>query len=126
MLNIPINVRRVAIVIGIIMLVFIVLDFNRRLEELNLLNKQNEFVQTQATQAIQTQSALQTQVAYAGSTNAVEEWARTDGHYVQEGDLPMVPIGQPGTTPLEMSAPTPAATPQANWQAWWDLFFGEH
>ena len=126
MLNIPINVRRVAIVIGIIMLVFIVLDFNRRLEELNLLNKQNEFVQTQATQAIQTQSALQTQVAYAGSTNAVEEWARTDGHYVQEGDLPMVPFGQPGTTPLEMSAPTPAATPQANWQAWWDLFFGEH
>jgi len=126
MLNLPLNVRRVAIIIGIIMLVFIVLDFNRRLEELNLLNKQNEAVQTQATQAIQTQSALQTQVAFAGSTNAVEQWARTEGHYVQDGDLPMVPIAQPGTTPLEMNAPTPAATPQANWQVWWDLFFGEH
>ena len=126
MLNFPLNVRRVAIIIGIIMLVFIVLDFNRRLEELNLLNKQNEAVQTQATQAIQTQSALQTQVAFAGSTNAVEQWARTEGHYVQDGDLPMVPIAQPGTTPLEMNAPTPAATSQANWQVWWDLFFGEH
>jgi hypothetical protein len=126
MLNLPLKVRRVAIIIGIIMLVFIVLDFNRRLDELNLLNKQNEAVQTQATQAIQTQSALQTQVAFAGSTNAVEQWARTEGHYIQDGDLPMVPIAQPGTTPLELSAPTPAPTPQANWQVWWNLFFGEH
>jgi len=126
MMNTPINVRRVAGLIGMIVLVFVVLEFNRRLEELNLLNKQNEFVQTQATQAIQTQSALQTQVAYAGSTNAVEEWARTDGHYIQDGDLPVVPIGQPGVAPLEMSAPVPAPTPLANWQVWWDLFFGEH
>jgi len=126
MLNIPINVRRVAIIIGMIMLVFIVLEFNRRLEELTLLNKQNELVQAQATQAIQTQIALQTQVAYAASTNAVEEWARTDGHYIQDGDLPIVPIGQPGMAPIEMSAPAPAPTPMANWQVWWDLFFGEH
>ena len=124
--NIPINVRRVAVIIGIIMLVFIVLEFNRRLEELTLLNKQNELVQAQATQAIQTQITLQTSVAYAGSTNAVEEWARTDGHYIQNGDLPMVPIGQPGSAPIEMNTPVPAPTPMANWQVWWDLFFGEH
>jgi len=126
MFNLPINVRRVAVIIGMIMLVFIVLEFNRRLEELTLLNKQNELVQAQATQSIQTQGALQTKVAYAGSTNAVEEWARTDGHYIQEGDLPVVPVGQPGTAPLEMSAPVPTPTPMARWQVWWDLFFGEH
>lgn len=126
MLNLPINVRRVAVIIGMIMLVFIVLEFNRRLEELTLLNKQNELVHAQATQAIQTQTTLQTSVAYAGSTNAVEEWARTDGHYIQDGDLPVVPIGQPGAAPIEMSTPAPAPTPMANWQVWWDLFFGEH
>jgi hypothetical protein len=126
MFSIPINMRRVAVILGIIMLVFIVLEVNRRLEELNLLNKQNQFVQTQATQAVQTQSALQTRVAYAGSTNAVEEWARTYGHYIQDGDLPMVPIGQPGETPLEMSVPAPTPVTMANWQVWWDLFFGEH
>ena len=126
MFNLPINVRRVAVIIGMIMLVFIVLEFNRRLEELTLLNKQNELVHAQATQSIQTQAVLQTQVAYAGSTNAVEEWARTDGHYIQEGDLPVVPIGQPGTAPLEMSAPVPTPTPMQKWQVWWDLFFGEH
>lgn len=124
-MNIPINIRRVLVLIGILALVFIVLEFNRRLEELNMLNRQNQVIQTQATQAIQTQFALQTQVAYAGSTAAVEEWARTDGHYIKDGDLPVVPVGQPGTAPLEVSTPTPIPTQPANWEVWWKLFFGE-
>jgi hypothetical protein len=125
MVNIPINIRRVLVLIGILILVFIVLEFNRRLEELNMLNRQNQTIQTQATQAIQTQFALQTQVAYAGSTAAVEEWARTDGHYIKDGDLPVVPVGQPGAAPIEASTPTPVPTQPAKWQVWWDLFFGE-
>ena len=125
MLNLPINVRRVLVLIGILVLVFLVLEFNRRLEELNMLNRQNQAIQTQATQAIQTQFALQTQVAYAGSDAAVEEWARTDGHYIQDGDLPVVPVGQPGAPPVEVSTPTPVPTPLPNWEIWWNLFFGE-
>ena len=125
MYNLPISVRRVAAMIGILMLVFIVLEFNRRLEELKLLNEQSSFIQAQATQAIQTQSALQTQVAYANSNAAVEEWARTDGHYIQDGDLPVVPIGQPGEVPVEASTPIPVPTPRQNWEIWWDLFFGK-
>lgn len=125
MLNLPINVRRVLVLIGILALVFIVLEFNRRLEELNMLNRQNQIIQTQATQAIQTQLALQTRVAYAGSDAAVEEWARTDGHYIQDGDLPVVPVGQPGAPPVEASTPTPVPTQPPNWEIWWNLFFGE-
>ena len=125
MFNLPFNARRVAVTIGIIALVFIVLEFNRRLEELNLLNKQNDLVRAQATQAIQTQSALQTQAAYANSTSAVEEWARTDGHYIQDGDLPVVPVGQPGAAPVESRTPAPTPTQMANWQVWWNLFFGD-
>ena len=121
--NLPINVRRVAVMIGILALVFIVLEFNRRLEEMNLLSKQNELVRVQATQVAQTQAALQTQVAYARSASAVEEWARTDGHYIQDGDLPVVPIGQPGAAPIELNTPTSIPTQMANWQVWWSLFF---
>ncbi len=124
MFNLPISVRRVVVMIGIFALVFIVLEFNRRLEELNMLNKQHEVVMTQATQAVQTQLALQTQVAYAGSTAAVEEWARTDGHYIKDGDLPVVPIGQPGSAPIQANTPTPAPTQTPNWEVWWNLFFG--
>ena len=125
MFNLPVNVRRVVVMIGIFALIFIVLEFNRRLEELNMLNKQHEVVMTQATQAVQTQLALQTQVAYAGSTAAVEEWARTDGHYIQDGDLPVVPIGQPGAAPIEANTPTPIPTQPEKWEVWWNLFFGE-
>lgn len=125
MMNLPINIRRVAVMIGILALVFLVLEFNRRLEELNMLNRQNELVQAQATQAVETQLALQTQVAYAGSSAAVEEWARTDGHYIQDGDLPVVPLGQPGSPPIVANTPTPVPTQPANWEVWWDLFFGE-
>ena len=123
-MNLPINVRRVAALIGILMLVFIVLEFNRRLEELNMLNAQSRLVQTHATQAVQTQLALQTQVAYANSDAAVEEWARTDGHYIQDGDLPVVPLGEPGAAPIDASTPTPVPTQPSNWEVWWDLFFG--
>lgn len=125
MSNIPINVRRLAVMIGILVLVFIVLEFNRRLAELNTLNRQKEVMRVQATQAVQTQIALQTQAAYAGSTNAVEEWARIDGHYIQDGDLPVVPLGQPGAPPIEASTPAPIPTQMANWEVWWNLFFGE-
>jgi len=125
MLSLPINVRRVAVIIGIFVLVFIVLEFNRRLEELTMLNRQNDLVRTQATQAVQTHNALQTAVAYANSTAAVDEWARTDGHNIKDGDLPVVPVGEPGSPPITEDTPAPVPTPLENWEVWWQLFFGE-
>lgn len=121
----PINPRRVAVFVGILILVLMVIDFNARLEELNLLKKHAEDLSTQATQAVQTQVALQTQVAYAGSNQAVEDWARGEGHYVQPGDQPVVPVGQPGSNPIQATTPTPVPTPMPNWQVWWNLFFGQ-
>ncbi len=123
--TVPINVRRLLVIIGIIVLVFVVLEFNRRLEELSLLNEKNAAVRTEATQIMQTQIALQTAVAFANSTAAVEEWARTDGHYIKDGDLPVVPVGAPGDVPIELSTPIPTPTPMQNWEIWRELFFGE-
>jgi hypothetical protein len=121
----PINPRRVAIFAGILLLILMVMDFNARLEDLNRLKKQASIVSLQATQAIQTQVALQTEVAYAGSDQAVQDWARSEGHYIKPGDQPLVPIGQPGTNPIQSLEPTPTPTPMSNWQVWWNLFFGD-
>ncbi len=121
--NIPINFRRVAIFLGIFILILVVIEFNSRLEELNRLNDQRNEVRTAATQAIQTQMVLQTHVAYAGSTAAVDEWARTEGHYVLEGDQPVIPIVQPGSEPVIIDTPIPLPTPMQNWEVWWSLFF---
>ena len=121
--NIPINFRRVAVFLGAFILILLVIEFNTRLEELNRLNDQREEVRAIATEAMQTQAALQTQVAFAGSTAAVEEWARTEGHYVQEGDQAVIPVGQPGSEPVIVATPLPIPTPMQNWEVWWKLFF---
>lgn len=123
--NISINLRRIVTFAGIFILILLVIEFNTRLEELNRLNDQRDEVRADATQAMQTQIALQTQVAYAGSTAAVDEWARTEGHYIQEGDQPVIPIGQPGSDPVIATTLPPVPTPMQNWEEWWNLFFGE-
>lgn len=125
MQNIPINFRRFAIFLGVFILILLVIEFNSRLDELNQLNGQREEVRAAATEARQTELALQTQVAYAASTEAVEKWARTEGHYVQEGDQPVIPVGQPGSEPVVIDTPTPTPLPMQNWQEWWNLFFGQ-
>lgn len=121
----PVNLRRAATFAGIFLMILFVIEFNTRLEELNRLNDQRDEVSAIATQAIQTQSALQTQVAYAASTEAVEEWARTNGRYAQEGDQPVIPLEVPGSAPVIVNTPVPPPTPMQNWEIWWTLFFDE-
>ena len=125
MFQFPISFRRVAIFVGIFVLILFVIEFNSRLEELNRLSEQRDNLRALATQAIQTQIALQTQVAYAGSGEAVEEWARTEGHYMQEGDQPVIPVGVPNSEPVIINTPEPIPTPMQNWEIWWTLFFDE-
>lgn len=125
MFKFPINVRRVAAFAGVFVLILFIIEFNSRLEELNHLNEQRDEVRALATQAMQTQVSLQTQVAYAASTEAVEEWARTQGHYMQEGDQPVIPVGVPGSEPAIASTPIPTPTTMQNWEIWWTLFFDD-
>lgn len=122
--NIPINYRRFAIFLGIFILILMVIEFNSRAQELNQLNDQRDEVRISATEARLTEEALITQVAYAESTEAVEKWARTEGHYILDGEQPVIPIGQPGSEPAVAATPTSVPTPVPNWQEWWNLFFG--
>jgi hypothetical protein len=69
---------------------------------------------------------MQTAVAYATSDKAVEDWARSEGHYQKPGDQPVVPLAQPGSEPVISTTPTPIPTPKPNWLVWQELFFGEH
>lgn len=125
MANFPIQWRRVGVLIGVGILVLVILDLNARLEGLNELNEEVFAVRAQATQAMQTQMAIQTQVAYANSDQAVEDYARAEGHMVQEGDIPVVPVGNTNITPTPQVTPAPSPTPMSNWEIWWMLFFGE-
>jgi len=119
-----INPRRIFVFVGILVLILMVMDFNARLEELDRLKKQSKIMSARVTQEMQTQVALQTQVAYAASNQALQDWAYSEGHYVQPGDQPVAPLGQPGVPSIVSVEPTPVPTPMPNWQVWLNLFFG--
>jgi hypothetical protein len=67
----PINIRRVAVFIGMLVLILMVMDFNARLETLNLLRRQEAIVSTQLylgckQLALQTRSLCQSDQGHNG------------------------------------------------------------
>lgn len=116
--------KQLAAAAGLILLVILVMDFNRRLDTLDRRAEQLATVRAEGTRVMQTQAALMTQLAYAGSDAAVEEWAYKEGRWVKPGEtlIQILPGGAaaPTATPL----PVEAADGPPNWQVWWELFFG--
>lgn len=116
--------RNVLFVAGMFLLVVLLMDFSRRMDELDRLSGQLESVRAEATAVMQTQESLMTQVAHSSSEDAVEEWAYVNGKWTRPGENLVVVV------PAEGPAPTPAPTvsvgeeSQPNWRIWWELFFG--
>ncbi len=110
--------------LGLIVLIAMVVDFNRRMSDLDRLNSQLDTVRAQGTAVMQTQVSLVTQVAYAASTQAGEDWAYQDGRWVRDDEKPIgiVPAGNATPTPVPAASQAQAQLP--NWRVWWELFFG--
>ena len=110
------------LVIGLIVLTLLIMDFNNRMAELSRLSDKREDVAVDATSLVQTQLQLETQIAYATSGAAVEEWAYEEGHMVREGENLVIPLEYPGYTPKVTIIPTATPVPKSNWQIWVSLF----
>jgi hypothetical protein len=111
------------IVVGLlIVLVLLIRDFNGRMTELRRLQTDADLVSTQYSQLASTQSALETQVAFAESDEAVKQYLYEQGKYSQPGDVVVVPMpaegGGPTPTPV-LPTPLPIVT---KWQLWLSLF----
>jgi len=119
-----INWKQLAVFGGFIVLFFLLMDFNSRINELNRLNTQLSGMKTDVAASKATQSGLQEQIAYATSDAAVNEYARNNG-MVREGEKLVVPI--PNDTPMPQQAvePTPTTIKVTNQEIWWALFFGD-
>ena len=116
--------RNLLVIFGLFLAVVLLIDFNRRMEELDLLSAQLDFVGAEATMGIRTQTALAGQLAYATSEGAVEEWAY-ENKMVRPGEHPVVVVPDAIFTPT----PGPTLVPQVeqlpNWRIWLELFFGD-
>jgi hypothetical protein len=120
-----INPQRIAIFLGIAILLFLILDFNTRIEGLSRLQNELATVQARGTDVVITQYALETQVAYATSDAAAQEYARNQAHMAQPGDNVIVPVAIPGSTPLPPSTPAPAFANLTKWEVWIEYLFGK-
>jgi cell division protein FtsB len=116
--------KRVIVVILVIILVFLLIDFNQRMVLLSKLRKQEKQLEFEYSQLEATRIALETQIAFANSDEAVEKWAREEGGMIQEGDIPIVLL--PPAEPIVPQTTREAVTVDEvdNWEIWRELFFG--
>lgn len=112
-------------IVMIAILFFMVLGLNSRIAEYFRLTGQREEMLQRIENLEATQATLKTEIAYANSDKAVEEWARTFERMVQPGDQVIIPLPPKDFTPDINYLATPAPPVGQNWQIWWELLFGE-
>lgn len=116
--------KRWIFIILIIILLLMVIGLNSSVSEYFRLTGQRNQMEARIQNLEATQYALETQIAYAASDKAVEEWARTYQRYAQEGDQVIIPVSPQEATPVPHYLATPAPNDEENWKIWWELFFG--
>ncbi|MEN6556329.1 MAG: septum formation initiator family protein [Anaerolineaceae bacterium] len=118
--------KRVFLIAAVVLLVFLMMDFNNRMVRSLQLEKQEQQLNARIAALEQTKQRLEADIAYANSDRAVEEWAREEAKLIKEGDVPIIIRAQ---SSADAAAPTPA--PQAEnpelsrLEIWKQLFWGE-
>jgi cell division protein FtsB len=108
---------------AIALLVLLMMNMNSRLSEYFRLSGERDKLQTQVVELRATKMLLETQVAYATSDQAVEDWARREAHMARPGDKVIIPLTPVGVTPVPPEEVMPTPRVVQNWEIWWALFF---
>ena len=124
MKNFRISWKQIGAVVAFVVMFFLLMDLNNRINELNRLNNQLSGMQTEVAVLKATESALREQIVYATSEAAVNEYARNSG-LVREGEKLIVPLGEGTVVPTQSIASTPTPVMFSNAEIWWALFFGD-
>jgi hypothetical protein len=100
-------------------------DFNQRMSLLTRLRSQEKQLTERYAQLESTRMALETELLYIQSDEAIERWAREDAMMIQEGDIPIVLL--PPAEPIPTQAPSQPVIIEEikKWQIWQELFFGD-
>jgi hypothetical protein len=117
--------KKIGFVVAAIVLFFLVMDLNNRLNELSRLTTQHNDAETVMANLQQTLGVLNTQIAYATSEGAVEDWAYEEGHMVRQGENLVIPLEPAGVTQAPLVVSTPEPVQVSNWAIWKALFSGQ-
>jgi hypothetical protein len=110
------------VITSVVLLVYLVIEFNGRMQDLRSLTSQHEVVAQELTNKEGKKIALETQIAYSSSEEAVYRWAYEDGHMVRSGDFPIAPIAPAVKTPVPTAKPPIPRRTYENWEIWMWLF----
>jgi cell division protein FtsB len=117
--------KRIIGLSAILLLVLLMMNLNSRLSEYFRLSSERDKMGTEVAYYHATKIALETQVAYATSDQAVEDWARNEARMALPGDKVIIPLTPEGQTIQPQVVATPTPTVVENWEVWWALFFGQ-
>lgn len=123
------------VIILITIALAVVLDFGRRATVSAGLQSEARRLERQVATLEAEHRALQIQQEWVQTDDYVEEWARTEGVMVLQGETPVVPVPARQAAPVEEASPTPSAESVAvpserpeetssHWPEWWAFFFG--
>ena len=115
--------KRFPVVIGVIALLVVLFAFTQRVAEYVQLSGQQGREEERLAELVATQAYLEDEIAYATSQAAVEEWAREDARWAQEGDFVVIPMPPAGVTPQPVTQFQTTPTPATNWDAWMSWLF---
>jgi cell division protein FtsB len=112
----------------------LVINFSSRIAAGQPLMEKYEDVEAEVERLREEQATLIAVRDYSQSDAYVEQWARSEGKMVREGEVLVIPVpaGAPASSDAE---PTPAPVPTVpvqttdpepeNWMLWWSLFFDD-
>ncbi len=123
--KIPFDIKKAVLVVAAVILFFLVMDLNSRLNELSRLSEQENKALTVVAELQTTLDVLETQVAFANSEGAVEQWAYNEGHMARPGEKLIIPLSPAGITQQPVFESTPIPTQVPNWQIWLALISGK-
>jgi cell division protein FtsB len=115
--------KRFLVVVGLLVLIFMVLDFNTRMARLTHLRSQKEIEEQKLNSLLSERAVLRAQIAYVTSDRAVEEWARQEGRMMMTGDFVVVPIGDSSFNAEPVEEETTSYILSSNWDAWMHWLF---
>jgi cell division protein FtsB len=118
--------RRFPAVIGVMALLLVLFAFTQRVAEYVRLSAQQGREEDRLSELAATQSYLEDQIAFATSQAAVEEWAREDARWAQDGDFVVIPLPPAGVTPQPAAQFQTTPIPSTNWDAWMSWLFASN
>ena len=117
--------KRVILVVVAVVLVLLLVDFNQRMTLLTRLRRQEKDLTERYAQLESTRMALETELVYTQSDEAVSRWAREDAMMIQPGDIPIILMPPAEPIPSQTTSEPVIIEEIKKWEIWQALFFGD-